>query len=382
VVWKFYQSASLGRKRLACPDGRENGKAAACREFSARKQTMSQLDPSHPIKVVALYKFVDQPDFESLKEPIASFCCERGIRGTLLLAPEGINGTVAGTPEAIDQLIGWLEDGNLFGGRFRDGEVKYSSAPHMPFHRMKVRLKAEIVTLRAPEANPGKQVGAYVDPEDWNALIAQDDIVVIDTRNDYEVALGTFENAVDPKTQTFTEFKDYVAANLDPQKHKKVAMFCTGGIRCEKASSYMLSQGFEEVFHLKGGILNYLEKVPEEQSSWDGECFVFDERVAVGHGLKIGSATLCRACRQPLTPADRERSEFIEGVQCHYCASERDMAKREAAAERQRQIELAKARGEIHIGQDASEIARQRREANKARREADRKRNAKTETLS
>ncbi|GGA41665.1 oxygen-dependent tRNA uridine(34) hydroxylase TrhO [Pelagibacterium lentulum] len=343
---------------------------------------MSQLDPSHPIKVVALYKFVDQPDFESLKEPIASFCCERGIRGTLLLAPEGINGTVAGTPEAIDQLIGWLEDGNLFGGRFRDGEVKYSSAPHMPFHRMKVRLKAEIVTLRAPEANPGKQVGAYVDPEDWNALIAQDDIVVIDTRNDYEVALGTFENAVDPKTQTFTEFKDYVAANLDPQKHKKVAMFCTGGIRCEKASSYMLSQGFEEVFHLKGGILNYLEKVPEEQSSWDGECFVFDERVAVGHGLRIGSATLCRACRQPLTPADRERSEFIEGVQCHHCASERDTAKREAAAERQRQIELAKARGEIHIGQEASEIARQRREANKARREADRKRNAKTETLS
>ena len=330
---------------------------------------------AHPIKIVAIYKFTDQPDFEALKAPLAEFCCARAIRGTLLLAPEGINGTVAGTPEAIDQLVGWLEDGNLFGGRFRGAEIKYSHAQTQPFHRMKVRLKSEIVTLRAPEANPGRQVGTYVDPENWNDLIADDDVVVIDTRNDYEVALGTFENALDPKTTTFTQFKDYVAQNLDPQKHRKVAMFCTGGIRCEKASSYMLAQGFEEVFHLKGGILNYLETVPQEQSRWDGECFVFDERVSVGHGLKIGEAVLCRACRQPLTPLDRERAEFIEGVQCHHCAATLTEEKRKAAAERQRQIELARARGEDHIGEDAAAIAQKRRLAAKARREADRKRN-------
>ncbi len=328
------------------------------------------------IKIVALYKFVDQPDFESLKGPLAEFCCARDIRGTLLLAPEGINGTVAGSDEAIDQLVSWLEDGNIFGGRFRGAEVKYSFAESQPFHRMKVRLKAEIVTLRAPEANPGKQVGTYVDPQDWNDLIAQDDIVVIDTRNDYEVALGTFRNALDPHTATFTEFKDYVAANLDPAKNKKVAMFCTGGIRCEKASSYMLAQGFDEVFHLKGGILNYLEHVPQDQSRWDGECFVFDERVSVGHGLKIGEAQLCRACRQPLTPLDRERPEFIEGVQCHHCAGEENAARREAAAERQKQIDLAASRGESHIGQDVTALAEKRRLANKARRDADRKRNA------
>ena len=330
----------------------------------------------HPIKIVALYKFVDQPDFETLKAPLAEFCCARDIRGTLLLAPEGINGTVAGTPEAIDALVAWLTDGNIFGGRFRGAEIKYSHAESQPFHRMKVRLKAEIVTLRAPQANPGRQVGTYVEPADWNALIAQDDVVVIDTRNDYEVALGTFRNANDPHTATFTDFKDYVATALDPQKHKKVAMFCTGGIRCEKASSYMLSQGFEAVFHLKGGILNYLEHVPEDNSLWEGECFVFDERVSVGHGLEIGDAQLCRACRQPLTPADRAREDFVDGVQCHHCAGPDNAGKRQAAAERQRQIELAAARGETHIGQDVRGAAERRRLANKARRDADRKRNA------
>ncbi|WP_196259820.1 rhodanese-related sulfurtransferase [Pelagibacterium limicola] len=328
-----------------------------------------------PIKIVALYKFTDQPDFESLKAPLAEFCCACGIRGTLLLAPEGINGTVAGSHEAIDQLVDWLEGGNIFGGRFKGAEIKYSFAESQPFHRMKVRLKQEIVTLRAPEANPGKQVGSYVEPEDWNAVIAQDDIVVLDTRNDYEVALGTFANARDPKTQTFTQFKDYVAEHLDPQRHKKVAMFCTGGIRCEKASAYMLSQGFEEVFHLKGGILKYLETVPEDKSLWNGECFVFDERVSVGHGLKVGDAQLCRACRQPLTPAGRARPDFVEGVQCHHCADTLDDAKRQAAAERQRQIALAAERGESHIGEDAKAVAEARRLKAKARRDADRKRN-------
>lgn len=328
-----------------------------------------------PIKIVALYKFVDQPDFAALQAPIAEFCSRQGIRGTLLLAAEGINGTVAGTPEAIDALVDWLADGNLFGGRFRGAEIKYSQDQSMPFHRMKVRLKSEIVTLKAPEANPGRQVGTYVAPEDWNALIGQDDVIVIDTRNDYEVALGTFEAALDPKTRTFTEFKDYVGAKLDPKKHKKVAMFCTGGIRCEKASSYMLSQGFEEVFHLKGGILNYLETVPEDQSRWRGECFVFDERVSVKHGLEIGAAQLCRACRQPLTPEDRQRIEFVDGLQCHHCASTMSAAKRAAAAERQKQIELAAARGEAHIGEDAAAMAEKRRLASKAKRAADRARN-------
>ncbi|HWJ88766.1 MAG TPA: rhodanese-related sulfurtransferase [Pelagibacterium sp.] len=326
--------------------------------------------------VAALYKFVDQPDYESLRAPIEAFCRERGIKGTLLLAAEGINGTVAGSAEDIRALIGWLEDGNLFGGRFRNAEIKYSHAETQPFHRMKVRLKAEIVTLRAPEANPGVAVGTYVEPQDWNSLIAADDVVVIDTRNDYEVALGTFAGADDPKTQTFTQFKDYVAENLDPARNKRVAMFCTGGIRCEKASSYMLAQGFEEVFHLKGGILNYLEHVPQDESLWQGECFVFDERVAVGHGLKIGEAQLCRACRQPLTAEDRQRAEFVDGIQCHHCAGDENAARREAAAERQRQMDLAAARGEVHLGDGVSSIAEQRRKAAKARRDADRKRAA------
>lgn len=333
------------------------------------------MSDTQPIKIVALYKFTDQPDFETLKSPLAEFCCARGIRGTLLLAPEGINGTVAGSHEAIDQLIAWLENGNIFGGRFKGAEIKYSLADAQPFHRMKVRLKQEIVTLRASQANPAIKVGTYVEPEDWNAVIAGNDVVLIDTRNDYEVALGSFEDARDPKTQTFTQFKQYVAENLDPRKHKKIAMFCTGGIRCEKASSYMLAQGFEEVFHLKGGILNYLETVPEDQSRWHGECFVFDERVSVGHGLKVGEARLCRACRQPLVPADRARPQFIEGVQCHYCADVLGDAKREAAAERQRQIALAEARGEAHMGEDARAAAERRRQAGKAKREADRTRN-------
>ena len=328
-----------------------------------------------PVKIAALYRFVDQPDFAALQAPIARFCCGRDIRGTLLLAPEGINGTVAGTPDAIDALVAWLETDPLFAGRFAGAEIKYATAASMPFHRMKVRLKSEIVTLRAPQANPGRQVGTYVAPEDWNALTARDDVVLIDTRNDYEVALGSFAGARDPGTKSFTGFKDYVARHLDPARDKKVAMFCTGGIRCEKASSYLLSQGFEEVFHLKGGILAYLETVPEAESTWRGECFVFDERVSVTHGLAEGEATLCRACRQPLTPADRARPEFVDGVSCHHCHTTRDAEAKARAAERQRQIDLARARGEAHMGQDAAAIAERRRLRAKIRREADRLRN-------
>lgn len=330
---------------------------------------------SAPFKVAALYKFVALPDCAALQPEIAAFCEARGIRGTLLLAPEGINGTVAGTPEAIDALAAWFEDGNIFGGRFKGSEIKFSSADEMPFLRMKVRLKSEIVTLRAPEADPTKTVGTYVQPEDWNDLITQEDVIVLDTRNDYEFELGTFEGAIDPETKIFTQFKDYVSENLDPARDKKIAMFCTGGIRCEKASAYMLAHGFEEVYHLHGGILKYLETIPADESKWQGECFVFDERVSVGHGLVEGDATLCRACRYPLKPADLEHADYIEGVQCSHCVDTGTEKSRQAAIERHRQMLLAQERGMAHIGDDAASAARARSKAKKAHREADRARN-------
>ena len=313
----------------------------------------------HPYKVMALYKFAALPDAETLKAPLAEFCCGRGIKGTLILAPEGVNGTVAGTPEAIDALADYLFAAGPFGTRLAGAEVKYSFAETAPFLRMKVRLKPEIVTLRAPQVDPNRQVGTYVEPEDWNGLIARNDVVLVDTRNDYEVGLGSFQRALDPKTQSFVDFKDYVAKNLDPKRDRKVAMFCTGGIRCEKASSYLLSQGFEEVFHLKGGILKYLEVIPPEESRFTGECFVFDERVSVGHGLELGSATLCRACRHPLTEADRRHPDYHDGISCPHCAG--DSARHAAAAERQRQMQLAERRGDAHLGDAAAEAAAQAR---------------------
>jgi UPF0176 protein len=241
-----------------------------------------------PLKVAALYQFVSLPDFRALREPLRVLCDRLGIKGTLLLAHEGINGTVAGTDDAIDALVRELRDGTLFGGRLDNLELKFSTAPVMPFKRMKVRLKREIVTL-GDATDPTREVGVYVDPADWNALIADEATLVIDTRNDFEVEMGTFAGAVNPKLSRFSEFRDYTARELDPGKHRKIAMFCTGGIRCEKASSYLLARGFAEVYHLKGGILNYLEKVPEGDSRWQGACFVFDERVALRHGLSTKS---------------------------------------------------------------------------------------------
>ncbi len=326
--------------------------------------------PNHPYKVMALYKFAALPDAEALKGPLAEFCCARGIKGTLILAPEGINGTVAGSPEAIDALSDYLFVNGPFGTRLAGVELKYSFAETPPFLRMKVRLKPEIVTLRAPQVDPNRQVGTYVEPEDWNGLIERNDVVLLDTRNDYEVGIGTFQRALDPNTQSFVEFKDYVAKNLDPKRDKKVAMFCTGGIRCEKASSYMLSQGFEEVFHLKGGILKYLEVIPEEESRFAGECFVFDERVSVGHGLELGTATLCRACRHPLTEADRAHQDYHEGISCPHCAQ--DSAKHAAAAERQKQIDLAKKRGRAHMGDAVAEDATRARTRKQERAEQSR----------
>jgi UPF0176 protein len=328
-------------------------------------KSMSSLpQPDHPYKVMAVYKFASLPDCEILKAPLAEFCCGKGIKGTLILAPEGINGTVAGAPDTIDALAEFLFRSGPFGTRLAGAEVKYSFADAAPFLRMKVRVKPEIVTLRAPEADPSQQVGTYVEAGDWNALIERNDVVLVDTRNDYEVGLGTFQRALDPHTANFTEFKDYVAKNLDPARDKKVAMFCTGGIRCEKASSYLLSQGFEEVFHLKGGILKYLETVPESESRFSGECFVFDERVSVGHGLELGTATLCRACRHPLTETDRRHADYVEGVSCPYCVG--DAAKHAAAAERQKQMDLARKRGTAHLGDAVTDDAERRRRAKRA----------------
>jgi UPF0176 protein len=242
-------------------------------------------------KVAALYQFVSLPDFRALREPLRARCAALGIKGTLLLAAEGLNGTIAGSAEAIDALIGELRTCPLFEQRFDNLELKFSTAETMPFQRLKVRLKKEIVTLGDPAIDPTTRVGVYVDPTDWNALINDSETLVIDTRNAFEVDMGTFDGAVNPNISRFSEFRDFTRQRLDPTKHRKIAMFCTGGIRCEKASSYLLAQGFGEVYHLKGGILKYLELVPEAQSRWKGECFVFDERVALGHGLAPSPAS-------------------------------------------------------------------------------------------
>ncbi len=296
--------------------------------------------------VAALYHFTRFNDTAAIQGPLLDLCKSRGISGTLLLAPEGINGTIAGNRAGIDAVLDHI--------RALPGcaalEHKESSATVPPFHRMKVRLKREIVTMGQPDVDPATTVGNYVDPVDWNALIQADDVVVIDTRNDYEVAIGTFEGAVDPQTKTFGEFPAWWEENKDRFHNKKVAMFCTGGIRCEKSTNYLIGQGVEDVYHLKGGILKYLENVPQEDSTWDGECFVFDARVSVGHGLKEGPHLLCYACRRPILPTDRTRPEYEEGVACHQCAEETSEDDKARFRERQKQIALAKKRGSHHIG--------------------------------
>jgi UPF0176 protein len=239
-----------------------------------------------PYKVATFYQFTALPDFQQLREPLRAICAGLGLKGSVLLAHEGINGTLAGSAEAVSALVEELQRGALFDGRFDNLELKFSEASAMPFQRLKIRLKKEIVTLGDTGVDPTRQAGIYVDPTDWNDLIAAPDTLVIDTRNAFEVAMGTFAGALDPGIKNFGQFKEFAARHLDPAKHRKVAMFCTGGIRCEKASAYLLSHGFAEVYHLKGGILKYLEGVPETESRWRGECFVFDDRVALGHGLQ------------------------------------------------------------------------------------------------
>lgn len=316
---------------------------------SVQTPTSTITPASSAIVIAALYKFVSLPDFHELREPLLAFCMQQGIKGTLLLAHEGINGTVAGSRDAIDALFRYL----AADARVGEIEHKESYEQEMPFYRMKVKLKKEIVTMGVEDIDPQQIVGTYVEPKDWNALISDPEVTLIDTRNNYEVEIGTFANAVNPSTESFRELPDYVANNLDPTKHKKVAMFCTGGIRCEKSTAFMKQQGFDEVYHLKGGILKYLEDVPKEQSLWQGECFVFDNRVAVDQDLQRGSYDLCHGCRLPITEEDKKSPKFIEGVACHHCHDSQTPDQRERFMERQKQIELAKQRGQEHIGAPA-----------------------------
>ena len=299
----------------------------------------------------ALYKFVALPNFAALQANIHAACVAHQIKGTILLAAEGINGTIAGLPENIHQVLEFLRTDAAFEGKFANLEHKESYADEHPFYRMKVKLKKEIVTMGVPSVNPNNTVGTYVKPEDWNALISDPDVIVLDTRNDYEVHIGTFKGALNPETTTFREFPKYIKNNLDKTKHKKVAMFCTGGIRCEKASSYMLEQGFDEVYHLQGGILKYLETVPESASLWQGECFVFDQRVAVKHGLAVGEFDQCYACRMPLSPAELQSPHYTAGISCPHCYSTLTEEKKQSLTERQKQVILAKQRGKTHIGE-------------------------------
>lgn len=286
------------------------------------------------LTVAALYHFTRFEDPAALKGPLARIACANGVRGTLLLAPEGINGTIAGTRDGIDAVLAHIRA--LPGCEGLDW--KESPAEAMPFGKMKVRLKREIVTMGQPDVDPRAAVGHYVEPAEWNALISAPDVAVIDTRNDYEVGIGTFAGAVDPGTRSFRDFPAWWQANRDRFAGKRVAMFCTGGIRCEKSTNYLLSQGVEDVFHLKGGILKYLEEVPQQDSLWQGDCFVFDGRVSLTHGLQPGRHGLCHACRRPLAPEDRERPEYEEGVSCHRCVGEYDDADRARFRERQRQV--------------------------------------------
>lgn len=306
-------------------------------EYVTSEATQSDGKEQRLYKVAAMYRFVLVNDIHALRQEIYDFTDHNvpSICGTLLLAPEGINGTIAAHPAEMDKMIEFLNEKLGIQTAETACELKYSSASKQPFNRFKVRPKKELITLRKPEANPHERVGTYVMPEDWNDLINDPDVILVDTRNDYETKVGIFEGAIDPNMKIFTEFPEWVEKNLDPAKDKKVAMFCTGGIRCEKASAYMLAQGFENVYHLKGGILDYLETIPADQSKWDGECFVFDQRVSVGHGLKEGDWAVCHACREPLSAEDMERNEFEKGISCHHCADTLTPEKEKALRDRQ-----------------------------------------------
>ncbi|MDH3218496.1 MAG: rhodanese-related sulfurtransferase [Gammaproteobacteria bacterium] len=311
---------------------------------------------SSPILIAALYRFVRLDNFESLRQPLLRVMLDNRVRGTLLLAAEGINGTVAGSAKGIENLLEYLRRDP----RLRDLDCKLSYDEEIPFYRSRVKLKREIVTMGVDGIDPSN-AGTYVSPAEWNRLIRDPDVTVIDARNDYESAIGSFTGALHPLTRSFREFPAYVAKNLDPQRHRKVAMFCTGGIRCEKATAYLRERGFDEVYHLQGGILKYLEQVPENESLWQGECFVFDNRVSVNHALEKGSFDQCHACRRPITETDKASDKYQAGVSCPACHDHRSETERDRFREREKQVRLAKSRGELHIGADAAKHARKRK---------------------
>ncbi|MEM9734575.1 MAG: rhodanese-related sulfurtransferase [Pseudomonadota bacterium] len=319
-------------------------------------------DASSPYLVAALYKFVTLERPADIRPHLLAQCEMHGINGTLLLASEGINGTIAGSDEGIAAVLGWLHADS----RFTDLEVKYSRASEAPFYRMKVRLKKEIVTLGVEGVDAANEQGTYVKPSDWNALIARDDVIVVDTRNDYEVEIGTFEGATNPGTSSFRQLPQWVEEKLEADPDTPVAMFCTGGIRCEKSTAYLRSKGYANVYHLQGGILKYLEEVPEEESLWRGECFVFDQRVSVVHGLAEGTYDICHACRMPITQEDKLSNLYLPGVSCPRCADAMDEAKRARFAERQKQMQLARQRRKSHIAANL-ESAKAEKKARKER---------------
>ena len=310
------------------------------------------------VVVAALYRFVALPDFEDLRQPLLDLMIDSEVKGTLLLASEGINGTIAGSRAGIDRVLAWLQRDTRFEGL----EAKESCVNEMPFYRTKVKLKKEIVTMGVDNIDPNDIVGTYVEPRDWNALISDPDVLVLDTRNDYEVEIGSFEHAINPKTASFRELPDYVAEHLDPTVHKKVAMFCTGGIRCEKSTAFLKQQGFDEVYHLKGGILKYLEEVPEAESKWQGECFVFDNRVTVNHQLEKGHYDQCHACRRPITEEDKLSPRYQKGISCHHCHDQQTQRQKQRYSEREKQIELARRRGESHIGESMEQMVAERKQ--------------------
>lgn len=317
----------------------------------------SKKSSTNAITICALYKFVRLDAFEALREPLSNKMASVDVKGTLLLAAEGINGTIAGPQKGIDVVLAFLSEQ----AGLNNIVHKESYTEENPFHRTKVKLKKEIVTMGIEGIDPNQVVGTYVKPKDWNALISDPEVVLVDTRNDYEIEIGTFKNAINPNTETFREFPDYVAKNLDKNKHKKVAMYCTGGIRCEKSTAYLKEQGFDEVYHLEGGILKYLEDVPSTETMWEGECFVFDGRVAVNHDLEQGQYDQCFACRFPLTEEEKKGEHYVKGVSCHRCHDKVTDEQRNRYAERQRQISLAEQRGESHIGGGIQTIIEERR---------------------
>ena len=315
----------------------------------------------------ALYKFVALPNYGSIRHPLLKIMTDNQVFGTLLLASEGINGTISGTRASIDTVLHWLAQqpglDNI--------DTKESYDDNIPFYRTKVKLKKEIVTMGVEGIDPNQVVGTYVKPADWNALISDPDVLVVDTRNNYEVEIGTFKDAVNPNTTSFREFPAWATENIEPDKTKKIAMFCTGGIRCEKSTAYMKEQGFDEVYHLEGGILKYLEEVPKEQTLWQGECFVFDNRVAVDHDLKRGSYDQCHACRMPITEQEKTLDTYQEGLSCHHCFGTLTEEQKQRFSQRQKQMQLAKARGEEHIGSAAQIDTERRRAEKKARKKRD-----------